>query len=173
MIVSLIVAMDKQRVIGYQNKMPWHIPADLAHFKKITLGKPIVMGRKTFESIGRSLPGRRNVVISRQADLSLSGCEVVHSLSQAYALLKSESEIMIIGGSEIFQQALPDAKRLYLTIINHTFVGDTYFPEFDFNDWVEITREDHPADSKNSFSYQFITLEKTKTFFYKNPQGLY
>ena len=160
MFVSIIAAMDRHRVIGLHNQMPWHLPADLKHFKNTTLGKPIVMGRKTYESIGRALPGRRNLVVSHNVNLQIPDCEVVHSLEEVLQLLKNEEEIFIIGGANLFMQALPITQRLYFTLINNNFVGDTYFPEWQKNNWQEITRTQHKADIYNAWDYDFIILEK-------------
>ena len=158
--ISIIVAMDTNRVIGKDNQMPWHMPADLRHFKEMTMGKPIVMGRKTYDSIGRPLPGRRNVIITRQQDLKIEGVEIVHSLPEALKLLTAEPEIMIIGGGQVFNEALPLATRLYFTIIEHEFAGDTYFPAWEKSDWQLIEQEAHPADEKNPYPYQFAVFQR-------------
>lgn len=136
--------------------MPWHLPGDLAYFKRVTMGKPIIMGRNTFESIGRALPGRRNIVISRNADYQASGAEVVHSLEEAIALVSDQPEIMIIGGQQIFTQALPIADRLYITKIDHEFEGDTFFPEYEGWEQKTIT-EEHSGDG---FTFRYIVYEK-------------
>lgn len=154
--ISLIVAHDKNYVIGLNNDMPWHLPGDLAYFKRVTMGKPIIMGRNTFESIGRALPGRRNIVISRNADYQASGAEVVHSLEEAIALVSDQPEIMIIGGQQIFTQALPIADRLYITKIDHEFEGDTFFPEYEGWEQKTIT-EEHSGDG---FTFRYIVYEK-------------
>jgi len=158
--ISLIVAMDSQRAMGLNNQMPWHMPADLKHFKEITLHKPIIMGRKTYESIGRPLPGRRNIILSQQAHLVIPGCEVFHSLAEVLDNLKEQPEIMIIGGAHIFQQSLALAQRMYLTFIHHEFKADTYFPEWNQQEWHEVSRIDHAADENNPYAYSFVTLEK-------------
>ncbi len=160
MIMSLIVAMDTRRVIGKANQLPWHLPADLQHFKKITLGKPIIMGRKTYESIGRPLPGRRNVVISRQENFRVPGCDVFSSLVDALDALTHEPEVMVIGGANIFEQALPLADRLFLTIIHEDFEGDTFFPEWSEAEWKEVASETHEPDEKNVYSYTFLELRR-------------
>lgn len=159
MMVSLIVAMAKNRVIGKDNQLPWHLPADLKHFKTITMGKPIIMGRKTYDSIGRPLPGRRNIVITRQTDLTIAGCDVVNSLQAALALV-DDAEVMVIGGTEIFKQALPLAKRLYLTEIDAEFEGDAYFPELDHSQWEVVEREEHQPDETNIYKYEFLILQR-------------
>lgn len=160
MFISLIAAMGHNRVIGRNNQMPWHLPADFKHFKNITMGKPIVMGRKTYESIGRALPGRRNIIITHNLNLQIKECEVVHSLEEAMQLLTNETEVFIIGGANLFTQALPFANRLYLTLIEEDFVGDTYFPSFHAKEWQEIKRENFKADARNTYDYQFITLDR-------------
>lgn len=157
--ISLVVAMSKNRVIGKDQQMPWHLPADLAHFKKVTMGHPIIMGRKTFESIGRPLPGRRNVVITRQS-IEIPGCEVAHSLEAAIDLVSGEEQVMIIGGGNIFQQAMPLAQKLYLTFIDLDVEGDTFFPAWDDQEWTVISEESHTADAKNPYDYRFVELER-------------
>lgn len=157
MIISIIAAMDKNRVIGYHNQLPWHLSADLAHFKSITMSKAIIMGRKTFKSIGNPLPGRRNIVISKQK-LDIDDVEVFHSLESAIDALRSEKEIMIIGGAMIFQQALPLANKMYLTIIDHDFLGDAFFPAWQQKAWREISRESHVPNDKNKYPYSFVEL---------------
>lgn len=159
-LISLVAAMARDRVIGKNNKMPWHLPADLAHFKKITLGKPIVMGRKTFDSIGRPLPGRRNIIISRQTHLVIQNVECVNSLEKALALLQNEPEIMIIGGANVYEQTLPIADHLYLTYINLSCEGDAFFPEFDEKNYIILDREAHNPDEQNSLAYEFVHLQK-------------
>lgn len=131
MMLSLIVAMTRARVIGINNTLPWRLPGDLKRFKQITMGHPIVMGRKTFDSIGKALPGRRNVVITRQADLVIPGADVVHSLTEALLLLHDVPEVFIIGGAQIFEEALPLADKLYVTWIEEDIKGDAFFPDFD------------------------------------------
>lgn len=157
--ISLVVAMAKHRVIGKDKQMPWHLPADLAHFKKITLGKPVIMGRKTFESIGKPLPGRRNIVITRQ-ETKIDGCEVFHSLEQALSAVAHEKEIMVIGGGSLYRQALPLAHRLYLTFIDLDVAGDTFFPEWNESEWQEMSTEKHFPDKKNPHAYRFVILDK-------------
>lgn len=164
--ICLVWAQDQNRVIGRNNSLPWHLPEDLKYFKRITLGKPVVMGRKTFESIGRPLPGRTNIVISRNPDYAADGVRVVSSLDAAMALCKSigetdgVDEAMIIGGAEIFRQALPAADRLYLTEVHAEVPGDTWFPEFDRDGWREIDREDYAAAGPNPYAYSFLVLDR-------------
>lgn len=164
MIISMVAAMTKNRVIGKDNQMPWHLPADLKHFKQVTLGKPVVMGRKTFESIGRLLPGRRNVVISRSTPADAKGAEWVTSLEQAFRLVQQHDEVMVIGGAEIYRQCLPLAQRLYLTEIDLSTEGDAYFPDYQSekaDDWRLIEESHHPADINNRYHCRFITLQRS------------
>ena len=158
--ISLIAAMADERVIGYQGVMPWHLPADLAWFKQQTLSKPIVMGRKTWDSIGRALPGRQNIVVSRSTSFSPSGAQCVESPQAAIAAVSAASEIMIIGGAQIYQHFLPQATRLYLTLIHATFTGDTFFPDYTQYEWREISRIEHAPDTKNPYPYTFLILER-------------
>jgi dihydrofolate reductase len=162
-LISLIVAMANNRVIGKGNEMPWHLPADLAHFKAKTLGKPIVMGRKTYESIGRPLPGRLNIVMSRNKNYTLEGCEVVGSLKEALALVKDVEEVMIIGGGYLYEQALPLADKLYLTFIDLDVSGDTLFPDYEKLPLTELTREKHLKDNKNPYNYEFADFSINKS----------
>lgn len=159
--ISLIVAMASNRVIGLNNQMPWHLSADLKKFKSITMGKPIVMGRKTFESIGRPLPGRTNIIISRNSGYSQAGCIVVNDLDSALAgACQQADEIFVIGGSALYDALLPHADRLYLTQINAAFEGDTFFPEINWDEWRELNREDIDNDPQVAFSYSFLQLER-------------
>ena len=157
--ISICVAMDKNRVIGHENKMPWHLSADLKKFKKITMGKPILMGRKTFESIGRPLPGRDNVIISRNPGYQQQGCQVYNSIEAAISVCKDNAEVMIIGGASFYQAMLPKASYIYLTQIHESFEGDTFFPEIDRAQWNEVKRLDVTDDPTVNFNYSFITLE--------------
>ena len=159
-ILSLIWAMDNNRLIGRENALPWKLPADMAWFKKSTMGKPILMGRKTYESIGRPLPGRTNIILSRQSDLQIEGCTVVHSLDEAVTKVADVDEIMVMGGAEIYALLLEQANRLYITEIDSEFEGDAWFPDFDRSQWQEINRESHEPDEKNTYAYSFITLER-------------
>ncbi|GLS89164.1 dihydrofolate reductase [Psychromonas marina] len=159
--VSMIAAMANNRVIGLDNKMPWHLPADLQFFKRVTLGKPVIMGRKTYQSIGRPLPGRQNIVLSRDANLSIDGVECVQTLEQAQKLVGDVDEVMIIGGATIYEQFLAQADRLYLTFIDLETKGDTQFPDYlQSAQWQEVEREKHLKDEKNGYNYQFVTLDK-------------
>ena len=161
-IISLVAAMAKNRVIGKDNKMPWHLPADLKHFKSVTMSKPIVMGRKTFESIGRPLPGRENIIISRNRDYVVDGCIVVHSIDDALTLLVDYEEIMIIGGGFLYSQIIAQADKLYLTFIDLEIDGDTQFPEFEHLNLTETSRVKHSKDDKNSYDYQFVDYQVSK-----------
>lgn len=152
--------MDRNRVIGNDDSLPWHISADLKNFKKITMGKPIVMGRKTHESIGKPLPGRENIIITRDKTYQAEGCTVLNSIDEIFEHCKDVEEVMITGGSEIYKHTLDQATRLYLTEVHTEIEGDTFFPEFERNDWNEISREAHTADERNDFDYSFVVLEK-------------
>ncbi|MDX7920778.1 type 3 dihydrofolate reductase [Aeromonas media] len=160
--ISMIAALAKNQVIGKNNLMPWHMPADLAHFKRVTLGKPVLMGRKTFESIGRPLPGRRNLVISRNLDYQADGVEMVSSVDVALTRLQGEGveELMVIGGGYLYEQLLPKADCLYLTRIDLAVAGDTRFPAFDESDWVRIESDPHQPDEKNPHPYCFETWRR-------------
>ncbi len=159
MIVSMIAAMAKNGVIGKDNQMPWHLPADFAWFKRCTMGKPIIMGRKTFESIGRPLPGRLNVVITRQ-NFVFDGIEVVSSIDEAISLASSKhEEVMIIGGGSIYESCLPLANRLYVTMIDENIEGDTCFPDIG-QGWDEVYRERYNMDEKNAYDMDFVILER-------------
>jgi len=163
MIVSMISAMSHDRVIGLNGGMPWHLPADLANFKRSTMGCSVIMGRTTYDSIGKPLPGRKNIVLSRSPELSLAGCEVVGSLDDALELVKHEQEVFIIGGQQVYQQALSLAERLYLTHIEAKFEGDTFFPDYTSIDWTQLSSKKHPADEKNPYPYRFEVLERVPT----------
>lgn len=158
--ISMIAAMAKGRVIGKDNTMPWHLPADFAWFKRNTLGKPIIMGRKTYESIGRPLPGRRNIVISRNPACVFEGVETVTSMDEALALVKGEKEVMIIGGGSIYNACLPRAHRLYLTFIDAQIEGDTCFPDWGDKGWKKSHSEQYNADEKNAYNMEFVILER-------------
>jgi dihydrofolate reductase len=158
--ISMVAAMANNRVIGKDNKMPWHMPADLKHFKKVTMGKPVVMGRKTYDSIGMLLPGRENVIVTRDTAYQVAGATIVHSLEQAIEHLCAVEEIMIIGGSNIYTQMLEKADTLYLTFIDLDVAGDACFPDWG-DGWQESESESHLADEKNPHNYRFVTLNRT------------
>ncbi|EGU41715.1 hypothetical protein VII00023_17071 [Vibrio ichthyoenteri ATCC 700023] len=159
MIISMIAAMANDRVIGKDNQMPWHLPADFAWFKRCTMGKPVVMGRKTYQSIGRPLPGRHNIVISRDRDLIIDGVTMVTSIEQALAAADNVEEVMIIGGGAIYHACLPLADKLYVTHIDANIDGDTRFPAWD-KSFVERYSESYKADEKNAYDMRFVILEK-------------
>jgi len=152
--ISLVVAMAENHVIGINNTLPWHLPEDLKHFKAMTLGKPVVMGRKTWDSIGRPLPGRRNIVVTRNADWSADGAEVAHSLDAALALAGGVEEICVIGGAELYRQAIDAADRLLVTEVGLTVAGDAFFPVIDRSRWQETARESNQRE--DGLSYAFV-----------------
>lgn len=165
--LSLIVAMSENNVIGRNGEMPWHISADLRRFKQLTMGHFIVMGRKTFDSIGRCLPGRKSVIITRQSDLVFSGANadeslfVSNSLDAALSLVADDSEAFVIGGGQIYSTALPRATRVYLTRVHTTIPdGDTFFPELDWSQWKLTSREQHESDQRNEFDYTFENYQR-------------
>jgi len=162
--ISIIVAIADNRAIGYKNTLPWHLPADFEYFKKNTLGKTLVMGLKTFESVGsKSLPGRKTIILNKDPDYKApENCVVAHSIDEVVKMAEEdkEKELMICGGASVYAQFLPLADRLYLTFIHHDFEADTFFPEFDTSTWKEVKREDYKADSKNDYDYSFVVLEK-------------
>ncbi|HEX5804098.1 MAG TPA: type 3 dihydrofolate reductase [Azospira sp.] len=157
-ILALIAALDRDRLIGRDNALPWRLPEDLRHFKATTLGKPVIMGRKTWESLGRPLPGRRNIVVSRNADYALQGAELVGSLEAALRLAAEAEEVFVIGGAELYRQALPLAQRLYLTEIDASHAGDAWFPAFAADEWREAAREEHT--SADGLAYAFVRYER-------------
>lgn len=159
-ILSMIVATANNRIIGKDNDMPWHLPADLAYFKRVTLGKPVIMGRKTFESIGRPLPGRHNIVISRDVNYQAAGVDTVTSVDDALALVKGVEEVMVIGGGAIYQHCLPSADRLYITHIEADIDGDTQFPFYDTKLWKKIESNQRLADENNQYNLDFCVYEK-------------
>jgi dihydrofolate reductase len=162
MLISLIAAMDQEWGIGKGGQVPWHLGADLQRFKRLTLGHPVIMGRKTFASIGRALPGRTNIVITRQRSLEAPDCQVVSSLDRALKLAEQGGacEAFVIGGGEIYAQALPRAGRLYLTRLDTLAGCDVFFPAFDSAEWQEIERSENPADEKNQYASTFCVLER-------------
>jgi len=158
--ISLIAALDKNGVIGDDGGIPWRLPADLQYFKRVTMGKPLIMGRKTHESIGRPLPGRQNIVLTRQRDYHAPGCTVVHSIEEALAAAGDAEEVMVAGGGSVYRQFLPLAHRLYLTLVDTTAEGETTFPPFDREKWRLIFEEAHPVDEENPFPYRFTIFER-------------
>ncbi len=159
-IISLIAAVANNRVIGINNQMPWHLPADLRHFKALTVGKPIIMGRKTWESLPGLLPDRPHIVVTRRPDYRAKGCRVVHSIEAALAAAGDVPEVMIVGGAALYSAMLPQADRIYLTQVETTVAGDAFFPDHDPAQWRITAQEEHAADEKNPFPYQFLTLER-------------
>ena len=159
--ITIIAAMDRNRLIGDGDRLPWRLPADLRRFKALTMGKPIVMGRRTFESIGRALPGRRNIVLSRNPHYrGVPGCEVVAGLDEALRACEDADELMLIGGAELYAQALPLAQRMHLTLLHARFEGDAWFPDYDPRQWRETFRADHEADANSPCAFSFVDLER-------------
>ena len=158
--LAVIAAVARNGAIGKDNALLWRLPADLQFFKRTTLGCPVIMGRKTYESIGRPLPGRRNIVISRNAGWTAAGVDTVASLDDALALAAEAPKVFVIGGAQIYAQALPHADQIILTEIDHDFEGDTFFPEWDRTQFDEIGREDQPAEAPNDFAYAFVTYRR-------------
>lgn len=158
--IALIAAMANNRVIGIENRLPWRLPDDLQHFKQLTLGKSIVMGRKTWQSLPGLLPDRRHIVISRNKQFQAQGAEVVSSIEQALELLSDEEEILIVGGANLYEQLLPLADILYLTLVDVEIDGDAFFPEWNDQDWIAIERVHHPADEHHAFAFEFVTFKR-------------
>jgi dihydrofolate reductase len=158
--LSLCVAMDKNKLIGCNNALPWHLPADLKHFRAVTMGKPIIMGHKTYESIGSPLQGRKNIILSRDQGLSIMGCQVLHHLQDLLAFSQQYEECVVIGGATIYEMLLPKVQRMYITWVHAELVGETYFPDYAPEQWQEIERQDFPADAKNAYPYSFTVLER-------------
>lgn len=162
--LSILVAMAKNRVIGQNNTLPWHLPADLKHFKSLTMGKTIVMGRKTYQSIGRPLPGRTNIIITRQTSYEAPGAVVVNSVEDALRVCKEisahDSENFVIGGEKLYRQTIKICQRMYITEINRYFEGDTFFPEFNPDDWEETQRDKYFSDGDNCMEYHFVILDR-------------
>jgi len=154
--LSLVCAMDSNRLIGKDNALPWRLPADLAFFKRTTMGKPIIMGRKTFASIGKALPGRQNIVVTRDPEFDAPGCDIAPSLEQAITLAGNVDEVMLIGGASLYEQTINSADCIYMTLIHHVFSGDTWFPEIKSDQWKLASREDFDADEINPYRYSFI-----------------
>jgi len=159
MILSIVVAISENNAIGKDNKLLWHLPADLKHFKEITSGHTIIMGRKTYDSIGKPLPNRRNMVISRNAELNIDGVEIYNTVEQALAQCENEEEVFLIGGAEIYRQALKYTSKIYLTRVHETYEADTFFPELDPALWTETQVERHQPEAKNPVAYTFSILQ--------------
>ncbi|MBU2864236.1 dihydrofolate reductase [Reinekea forsetii] len=164
--ISLIWAMSENNVIGRDNKLPWHLPNDLKYFKRLTTGKPVIMGRKTYESIGRPLPNRTNIVITRDQGYQVDGVKVVNTLeaaielAEANCLINAQDEVIVMGGAEIYKLALPSADRLYVTLVHAQVEGDAYFPDIDLTQYKEVTREFFEKDGPNPYDYSFCVFEK-------------
>ncbi|MCG8410154.1 MAG: dihydrofolate reductase [Bacteroidales bacterium] len=158
--ISIIVAVSENNVIGKDNDLIWHLPRDLKHFKETTTGHYVIQGRKTFESFGRPLPNRVNVIITRNEDLKIDGCIVVHSLQEALEAAKTDNEIFIIGGGTIYEQAMSLADRIYLTKVHQEFEGDTFFPKIDEDKWMEIDKRKFAPDEKNKYPFTILTLDR-------------
>ncbi len=169
--LSIVVAMAENRVIGRGNRLPWHLPADLQHFKSLTMGKPVLMGRKTHDSIGRALPGRHNVVVTRQPGYTAKGCTVVSSIDSALAACPNADEIMVIGGAELYRELLPLSETIYLTLVHGDFEGDTFFPEIAPAEWRETARVERSADDKNPHPYSFVVMQRRPASQRGTPQG--
>lgn len=160
MTISLVVAASTNNVIGSDGGLPWHLPDDLRHFKRLTTGNPIVMGRRTFESIGRPLPDRRNIVMTRDPDYVAPGCDVVSSVREALDLVEDADEVMIIGGGQVYREFLPHAERIYLTRVQADVEGDTYFPDIDEAGWRLVSSEPHAADEKHAYAFDVMVFER-------------
>lgn len=163
MTVSLVVAAAKNNVIGRGGELPWHLPDDLRHFKRLTTGKPIIMGRRTFESIGRPLPDRRNIIMTRDPDYAAAGCDVVSSVNDALDLAGDGTEVMVIGGGLVYRDFLPRADRIYLTRVQAEIEGDTHFPEIDASEWQLVSSEHHAADEKHAYAFEMMVFERRTT----------
>ena len=161
--ISLLVAMAKNRVIGADNRIPWHLPDELKIFKRLSMGHHIVMGRKTWDSINRLLPGRTTVIVTRQKNFEVPGAIVVHSIKEAIDACKGDDEIFVIGGAHIFRETLPIADRIYLTIVDAEPEGDTFMPELDMSEWRETSSEDHAADAKHAYAFRFTVFDRIST----------
>jgi dihydrofolate reductase len=160
--ISIIVATDEENGIGKDNQLMWHLPKDLKFFKNTTSGHPVIMGRKTYDSVGRPLPNRRNIIITRQKDLKIDGVEVFNEFEKAVKACADEDEVFIVGGGEIYKQALPFTDKIYLTKVHRKFNADAFFPEFNKEEWKLISKEDHEQDEKHAFSFSFLTFVRVK-----------
>ncbi len=160
--ISMIAAMADNNVIGVRNSLPWNLPADMRHFREMTSGKAVIMGSRTYESIGKLLPNRRNIIVTIDKDQKVPGAELVYSIQEAVDAVKGEKEAMVIGGASIYRQFLPMADRIYLTVIDGKFEGDAFFPEIDMKQWKMASEEKHGADEKNSHPYSFRVYERVR-----------
>ncbi len=162
--ISLIVAVGKNHVIGKEGKIPWRLPADFKHFKEITTGHPVIMGRKTYESIGKALPGRTNIVLSRNPEFDPKDAATVPSLKEAWDLTKDAEEVFVIGGQSVYEQAFPLAEKVYMTLVDVEMDGDTFFPALDKSEWRLAHSEPHAKDEKNQFDYTYLVYERKNNF---------
>lgn len=162
--ISLIAAMDLNRVIGKDNDIPWRIPEDWKHVQRVTNGHPIILGRKNLESIGRALPNRRNIVMTRDHNYQFDGCEIVHSIEEVFEAVKGEDEIFIFGGEEIYKMFMPYVTKMYITCIHHEFEGDTFFPEFNMSEWKGLAGKKGIKDDKNPYDYYFHVYERKSPY---------
>jgi len=161
-LISIIAAVGNNWVVGIKNKLPWNLPADMDHFRQLTMGKPVIMGQKTFESIGKPLPERTNIILTLDKNFISPDCLITHSIEEALEAAKNFDEVMICGGVSIYRQFLPLADKIYLTLIEGDFEGDAYFPEFNWRDWKELERIENTPDNNNPYKYTFLTLERKK-----------
>lgn len=152
--------MDKNRVIGYKGKLPWNMPTDMKYFRDKTRGKPVIMGRKTYETIGKPLPQRKNIILTHDQNYKVEGCIVVHTIDESLKVAGDAEEVMVIGGSQIYKEFLTKANRMYLTFIDAKVDGDTYFPEYNIEEWKETSYEEHEKDAENQYDYRFVVLER-------------
>jgi dihydrofolate reductase len=159
---SIVVAVARNGVIGRDNQLPWRLPADLAHFKRVTMGHPVVMGRRTYESIGKPLPGRKNIVVTRDRGYRAPGCVVAHSLDEAWQAAAGAEEVCVIGGTTLFEETLPLADAIHLTEVEADVAGDTYMPRFDRGEWQEREVARHPADERNAYPIRILELERKR-----------
>jgi dihydrofolate reductase len=160
--LSIITAMAANRVIGVENRLPWHLPEDLQHFKTLTMGHHIVMGRKTYDSIGKPLPGRTTIIITRNVDYAVPGCMAVNSIDAALIVANGDDEVFFVGGAALYAQALPLVDRIYLTEIKRDFPGDAHFPQFDLSQWNEVSREKHTTTGSEPYEYHFVVYDRKK-----------
>jgi len=158
--LSIVVAMAENGVIGIGNRLPWHLPAELKQFRALTMGHPIVMGRKTFDSIGRPLPGRQNIVITRNTGYAKEGVEVVHSIDEALRRCSADDEVFVIGGANIYRETITLANRIYLTKVNAVIEGDAFFPSINLDEWQEAKRSSRDADAENIYSFDVIVYDR-------------
>jgi dihydrofolate reductase len=158
--ISFVVAYDRNRAIGKNNRLPWHLPDDMKHMRKLTMGKPLIMGRRTWDSIGRPLPGRTSIVLTRDRDFRCDGCLIARTTEEALKLAAAAPEIIVFGGARVFEEFLPVADRIYLTEVEAKVDGDTHFPVLDPTEWREVERTRHPADERHAHAFSFVTLDR-------------